>query len=146
MRPPSRRVERDGLAARKKRTKAIATAPNSGSAPADDAERPDFEAGIEWSTDDEDRLVVSSIEDQKRHWPAPGIREGDVIVSVDGRRVSDRNGLLSSLRRATPGEPLAVVIERDGRSRAPSNWISAKGERPVVSIAKPVVASASTPG
>jgi hypothetical protein len=82
----------------------------------EDAGRQDFGAGIEWSTDDENRLVISSIEENSRLARA-GIRERDVIISVNGRRVADRDGFLRWFRRGVSDEPLVVVILRDGRSR-----------------------------
>lgn len=52
--------------------------------------------------------------------PAPaaaaGLQEGDVVVAVDGERVE---GTLEFLRavRSSPGEPVALTVERDGERR-----------------------------
>ena len=46
-----------------------------------------------------------------------GLKEGDRIVSVDGRRVDTWEALVNVIR-ASPGVRLHIVLERDGRSRA----------------------------
>ena len=50
---------------------------------------------------------------------AAGLRAGDRIASLDGRRVRDRAEFLTRLRRQRPGQSLEVTVERDGSSRRP---------------------------
>lgn len=46
-----------------------------------------------------------------------GILEGDVIVEFDGRRIDDRDELVRAVRRAEPGEAVAVVVDRKGAKK-----------------------------
>ena len=46
-----------------------------------------------------------------------GIREGDVIVAVDGNRALDSTEVIVEIRRRTPGESLELTILRDGAQR-----------------------------
>ncbi len=48
---------------------------------------------------------------------AAGVRDGDVIRSVDGQPLTDPDIALSALGRLRGGEPVRVAIERDGASR-----------------------------
>jgi hypothetical protein len=48
---------------------------------------------------------------------AAGLRAGDRIASVDGRRVRDRADFRTRLGRHRPGQALEVTVERDGASR-----------------------------
>ena len=45
---------------------------------------------------------------------ASGIQTGDIIVTVDGRPVATMEGLVSTLRRFSPGDEVDVVIQRQG--------------------------------
>lgn len=45
---------------------------------------------------------------------ASGIQAGDVIVTVDDRPVATMEGLVSALRRFSPGDQVDVVIQRQG--------------------------------
>ncbi|MDA8381431.1 MAG: RIP metalloprotease [Actinomycetota bacterium] len=44
-----------------------------------------------------------------------GLRTGDLIVSIDGKKATDPNRATSLLGDARPGVTLSVVVERDGR-------------------------------
>jgi putative serine protease PepD len=46
-----------------------------------------------------------------------GLRIGDVIKSVDGKRVTDPTQLSTVVSAMSPGEQVAVVVQRDGASR-----------------------------
>ena len=46
-----------------------------------------------------------------------GLEQGDVIVSVDGRALSDFRELISIISNKRPGERVAVVYNRDGDTR-----------------------------
>ncbi|MFD9435861.1 trypsin-like peptidase domain-containing protein [Streptomyces sp. NPDC060002] len=46
-----------------------------------------------------------------------GVRAGDVITEIDGRRVHSGEELIVKTRAHRPGDRLALTIERDGRER-----------------------------
>jgi S1-C subfamily serine protease len=46
-----------------------------------------------------------------------GIEVGDVIIEIDGRRVTTPDDVGDIVRRKLPGESVTVVVERDGRRR-----------------------------
>jgi C-terminal processing protease CtpA/Prc len=70
------------------------------------------ELGVEFETDDEDRLTVSSIEDDSIAARAR-LLEDDVIISVDGRRFTDSRQLSRYLQNAG-SRRVPIIIERDG--------------------------------
>ncbi|WP_193612132.1 trypsin-like peptidase domain-containing protein [Nocardioides lijunqiniae] len=47
-----------------------------------------------------------------------GLEEGDVIVEVDGDRVTDGIGLIVAIRTHQPGETIEFTYERDGEERS----------------------------
>ena len=50
---------------------------------------------------------------------AAGLQPGDVIVEVDGQQIATF-AEASAIIRESPGEPLSIVVERDGDAAAPS--------------------------
>lgn len=44
-----------------------------------------------------------------------GVREGDVVVSVDGRRVRSSDDVAQAVQRREPGDRVEVVVRRDER-------------------------------
>ena len=46
-----------------------------------------------------------------------GLRQGDVIVAVDGERVSDGIALIVAIRAHQPGDTVDFTIERDGKEQ-----------------------------
>jgi S1-C subfamily serine protease len=46
-----------------------------------------------------------------------GLRQGDVIVAVDGEKLADNNALRNRVAGTKPGSKVAVEILRDGRSQ-----------------------------
>ncbi|RKS72466.1 putative serine protease PepD [Motilibacter peucedani] len=46
-----------------------------------------------------------------------GLREGDVITAVDGKRVADSQELIVAIRAHVPGETVSLAYTRGGRSR-----------------------------
>ncbi len=46
-----------------------------------------------------------------------GLRQGDVIVSVDGEKLADNNALRNRIAGTRPGSKVAVEVLRDGRSQ-----------------------------
>jgi Lon-like protease len=50
--------------------------------------------------------------------PADGrLQEGDVILRVDGQQVDDSEDVVAAVRRAEPGQPVELVVRRDGQRR-----------------------------
>jgi hypothetical protein len=45
---------------------------------------------------------------------AAGIREGDVVLNIDGRAVANLQGFSDILRSLAPGQTVAVVLDRSG--------------------------------
>ncbi|GAA2284231.1 M50 family metallopeptidase [Glycomyces scopariae] len=48
---------------------------------------------------------------------AAGIENGDEITAIAGAAVADWDGLLAAVGELTPGEPVAVTVDRDGTER-----------------------------
>jgi putative serine protease PepD len=46
-----------------------------------------------------------------------GLEEGDVVVAVDGARVTDGISLIVSIRTHQPGEEIEFTVDRDGQQR-----------------------------
>ena len=76
--------------------------------------RDDFNAGLSFSMDDEDRLVVSRL-DRRSFWGQSGVRRGDVILSIDDRDVESRADFLRWVHQERGDEPLTLIVLRDGR-------------------------------
>lgn len=56
-----------------------------------------------------------------------GLRAGDIIVSVNGRRVLDANALRNSIGIVQPGQSVTMVYLRDGRRASTSAILRGKG-------------------
>ena len=65
------------------------------------------------STGDDGRRVVEVVPGEAAD--DAGIREGDVIVSVDGRPVRSEGDVARAVQRRRPDDRIAVVVRRDGR-------------------------------
>lgn len=61
--------------------------------------------------------LVSGVEDGGPAAKA-GLKQGDVIVSVDGRPVTDANQVRNQIASATPGSKVAIEVKRNGRSES----------------------------
>jgi putative serine protease PepD len=48
---------------------------------------------------------------------AGGLEEGDVVIAVDGDRVTDGISLIVSIRTHQPGEQIEFTVDRDGQQR-----------------------------
>jgi serine protease Do len=55
-----------------------------------------------------------------------GIRQGDVIVSVDGEKLADNNALRNRIAATKPGSKVAIEVVRDGRSQTLSATLDAQ--------------------
>ncbi len=56
-----------------------------------------------------------------------GLRAGDIIVSVNGRRILDANALRNSIGTIQPGDKITLVYLRDGRRASTSATLRGKG-------------------
>lgn len=59
---------------------------------------------------------------------ASGIRPGDIIVTVDGRAVATMEGLVSTLRRFSPGDEVEIVVQRDDETIPVTLQLGARAE------------------
>lgn len=60
-------------------------------------------------------LVASVLEDGPAH--AAGLEDGDVILTIDGDRIDDRNELHERMQDTRGGQKVTVEILRDGKTR-----------------------------
>ena len=60
--------------------------------------------------------LVSGIEPESAAARA-GLRQGDVIVAIDGEKLADNNALRNRIAGTKPGSKVAVEVLRDGRSQ-----------------------------
>ena len=65
----------------------------------------------------EEREGVVLIANLDRAGPAgrAGIRQGDIVVSINGERIETARGLIRSVAAVPPGNNARVVIRRQGR-------------------------------
>ena len=77
------------------------------------AEYPVIGAQVRTGTDDGSGALIDSV---KAGQPAAeaGMEKGDVVVALEGDRVTDGISLIVAIRTHQPGETLAFTIERDG--------------------------------
>jgi DUF917 family protein len=61
-------------------------------------------------------VLVTSVEEESPAGKA-GVRGGDVILSVDGQKVSDPDDVVSAVREKDPGDQVTLVIWRERRQR-----------------------------
>lgn len=80
----------------------------------EETERSDGGARISWVIDDSPAARL-------------GLQEGDIIVSLDGKRVYGPGGLTKAIRSHYPGASVEVEIVRDGQNQALTVEL---GERP----------------
>lgn len=59
-----------------------------------------------------------------------GLREGDVVVAVNGHRVTDQIGLIVAIRSHEPGEEITLTYERRGTTRELSLVLDGQTESP----------------
>ena len=80
----------------------------------EETERPDGGARVTWVIDDSPAARL-------------GLQRGDIIVSLDGKRVYGPGGLTEAIRSHDPGASVEVEIVRDGQNQALTVEL---GERP----------------
>ncbi|WP_460541209.1 M50 family metallopeptidase [Glycomyces halotolerans] len=66
--------------------------------------------------DDADADFTCSAADEPAPAHAAGLQSGDEIVAVGGSEVAGWDSLVEQVSDLTPGEPVAVTVERDGRT------------------------------
>ena len=62
--------------------------------------------------DNDGALIDSVVEGQPAE--EAGLAEGDLVVELEGERVTDGIALIVAIRAHQPGETLAFTVERDG--------------------------------
>jgi putative serine protease PepD len=55
-----------------------------------------------------------------------GIREGDIVVSVDDQTIDGQAGLVAAIRDASPGQTVEIVLSRDGEILTVSTTLVAR--------------------
>ncbi len=95
------------------------------------------ELAKEFNLPDNTGALVSEV---GRNSPAAeaGIKEGDVIIEFDGRKVTDSRQLRLMASQTTPGKKVTVKVLREGRERTlevtvgelPSEGLAQAGDRP----------------
>ncbi len=48
---------------------------------------------------------------------AAGLRKGDLVVAVNGKRIADGIGLIVAIRSHQPGETITLTVKRGGQER-----------------------------
>ncbi|TET35798.1 MAG: PDZ domain-containing protein [Planctomycetota bacterium] len=91
--------------------------------------------GVMLSPGQDGLKVTQVIEDSPAH--KAGLKVGDVITSVDGKKVSDISDLKMALERKKPGNRVKLVFGRQGKGQIQKTLkLEKKGKRDAVSIAK----------
>lgn len=72
-----------------------------------------WETGIAFDTDPQERLLISELEDDAVLARA-GLRRGDVILSINGRDITSEEDFLRWIHISRPDRPIAFVVWRDG--------------------------------
>ena len=70
--------------------------------------------GLAARTDGGQGAIISSVQPNS---PASlaGIRENDIVLSVDGEPIDGQAGLVAAIRDATPGQTVTIELLRDGK-------------------------------
>ena len=70
--------------------------------------------GLAERTDGGQGAIISSVQPNS---PASlaGIREGDIVLSVDGEPIDGQAGLVAAIRDASPGQTVEIELLRDGK-------------------------------
>ncbi len=81
--------------------------------------------GREVDTDEKEGLLISEVREESGAEKA-GLRAGDVIVSIDGKDVTDgrTSKLQEIIARKTPGDKVTVEYKRKGRTRTANVTLS----------------------
>ncbi len=73
--------------------------------------------GVSIGMDEDGRVIIGDVDPES---PAElaGIRVGDVILSIDGEKVTTSEMLASEIRKKRPGQDIDLKVERDGKTEA----------------------------
>ena len=81
-----------------------------------EARYPVIGAKVQTGGSDGDGALIDSVVDGQPAEEA-GLEEGDLVVELEGERVTDGIALIVAIRSHQPGETLAFTVERDGDER-----------------------------
>jgi S1-C subfamily serine protease len=70
--------------------------------------------GLAERTDGGQGAIISSVQPDSPADKA-GIREKDIVLSVDGEPIDGQVGLVAAIRDASPGQTVEIVILRNGQ-------------------------------
>jgi putative serine protease PepD len=71
--------------------------------------------GLTDRTDGGQGAVIANVESGSPADQA-GIKDGDIVVSINGQPVTGRAGMIAVVRDAEPGETISITIERSGKT------------------------------
>lgn len=71
--------------------------------------------GLTDRTDGGQGAVIANVEDGSPAAKA-GIKEGDVVVAINGRPIAGRTGMIAAVRDAQPGDEITIKVERGGKT------------------------------
>jgi S1-C subfamily serine protease len=72
--------------------------------------------GVELIVNDEGKVEIYVVNEESPADDA-GLKEGDVLLEIDGRKIVDREMLARKIRMHTPGDEVDLHIERQGKER-----------------------------
>jgi S1-C subfamily serine protease len=81
-----------------------------------EARYPVIGAKVRTGGNDNDGALIDSVVDGQPAQEA-GLEEGDLVVALEGERVTDGIALIVAIRSHQPGETLEFTVERDGDER-----------------------------
>jgi serine protease Do len=90
----------------------------------DSAPSPAF-IGVRFARDSDSLEVIEVYPDTPAR--KAGVKAGDVIVSVGGQKVADRDALAAFMRKKKPGDEISLEVRRDGK---PQTFQLTLGARP----------------
>ena len=80
--------------------------------------------------------IITSVREKKGAAALAGLKENDVILTVDGYRIEDAQDLISKVASTSPGRELRIGILRETGDRLENRVVRVKlGERPGLDIA-----------
>jgi len=71
--------------------------------------------GVGIAQEDNDRVIISEV-DKDSPASLAKLREGDRVIKVDGKPVTDAVTLASEIRKRKPGQDVLLLVEREGKS------------------------------
>ena len=68
-------------------------------------------------SEDEDGVTITGVKDGSPADKA-GLKEGDKIIEIDGKKVDDSGDLRNTIRQLEPGDSVQVVVMRDNKKKS----------------------------